>query len=338
MSDTCLETQQLISLAYDNEVVTSADLAAAKRHCSECAACAAYVNGLARLRAIRAPAAPASVLDAAISAVRVERMRDAEHAATAAAREQKDAADSETVVPLRPVGHWHRMATWGTAAAAVFLVVGIVTWQGVRYLATPERQTESMDTFSYEDLEAATPDENYSGAATAQLDAGDTLRSVLPAPPYVVFDGWVYEVTEDNERVPADTAPIGLITTDFGSGTPSPQNVYAADATDSILIVEQDRNARVARRVTREFNGKDFGLTSSDITVFGTWPALTSAHPQPSSAEGMPEYDRLREQSEGQQIYVEPGGDPARGFAIAPGTPESDPARGNPNWTWWSPL
>ncbi|MHB9003614.1 MAG: hypothetical protein ACYC6C_06060, partial [Coriobacteriia bacterium] len=137
MSDTCLKTQELISVAYDNEVLTSADLAAAKKHCAECPTCAAYVKDLARLRAIPAPPAPASVVDAAVSAVRVQRMRDAERAATAAARDPKNPAASDTVVPLRSQRSWRALATWGTAAAAVFLVVGIITWQGVRYLATP---------------------------------------------------------------------------------------------------------------------------------------------------------------------------------------------------------
>lgn len=336
MSETCLKTQELISVAYDNEVLTSAELAAAKKHCAECATCAAYVKGLAALRAIPAPTTPTSVLDAAVSAVRVERMRDAERAATAAARDRKS---TDTVVPIRSGRRWNTLATWGSAAAAVFLVVGIITWRGVRYLATPVQQTESTDTFTYTGPESAAPQADSSAVAGVPSESADALRSSIePAPPYVVFDGWVYEVTDDDERISTTSDPIGTLTTDFGSGTPSPRDVYAADETGSILISEEGREARVARQVTREFDGKDFGLTSSDITVFGTWPALSSGHPQPSSADGMPEYDRLRNGSEGVPVHVTPGGDPALGFAIAPGTSESDPARANPNWTWWSPL
>lgn len=344
MSEKCLDTQRLISLAYDGEVVTSADLQAAKKHCSECASCAAYVNGLARLRAVPTPAAPASVIDAAISAVRVERMRDAEKAAISTARQQNTDVDADAgAVPLRQRDRLTRITTWGAAAAAVFLVVGVITWQGVRYLAAPMQQTASTDTFSYEDLEkSAAPQANSDAgvvAGSAQPGATDEMyATVQAAPPYVVFDGWVYQVSEDEERIGVGAESIGTLTTDFGTGTPSRHDVYAGNEPLRILVAEDGRDARVAEQVTRQFDGKTYGLTSSDITVFGTWPALTASHPQPSSAEGMPEYDRQRTDSEGTAIFVQPGADPGAGFAIAPGTPETDPAAANPNWTWWAPL
>ena len=30
--------------------------------------------------------------------------------------------------------------------------------------------------------------------------------------------------------------------------------------------------------------------------------------------------------------------EPAQGFAVAPGTVATDPAAGDPYWTWWTPL
>ena len=40
----------------------------------------------------------------------------------------------------------------------------------------------------------------------------------------------------------------------------------------------------------------------------------------------------------GVQTYTATGVPQTQGFAIAPGTPATDPAGSNPNWTWWEPM
>ena len=91
--------------------------------------------------------------------------------------------------------------------------------------------------------------------------------------------------------------------------------------------------------MTRVLSGKTFQLTTgTPITRFGEWPTLPSQYPQPTQPDGSPTFRQSGADATGVAAYAPPGGPPEDGFAIAPGSSPNDPAGGNPNWTWWTPL
>ena len=91
--------------------------------------------------------------------------------------------------------------------------------------------------------------------------------------------------------------------------------------------------------VLRRFNGADFQLQPG-ITLdrYGLWPELPSSLPVPSEANGSPTFIAAGTDDSGVTVYVRVGDSPDNGFAVAPGTAPSDPAAGNPGWTWWLPA
>ena len=57
----------------------------------------------------------------------------------------------------------------------------------------------------------------------------------------------------------------------------------------------------------------------------------------PANPDGAPQFQPAGT-SMGVTAYVQSGTTADAGIAIGPNTPATDPAAGNPNWTWWTPL
>lgn len=351
MSAACHKAREIVSAAYDGEKVTVEELRAAKTHCASCAGCTAYVSGLAKLRAVAAPTIPTASLDRALEAVAGERSRDRERAAIQAARARAASAEenpaTQTETPLRAVARWSPWTSWAAAAAAVLIVVGVVTWRGVVYLGSTGTESSVSVNEDAAVLQAPPPGdatESYDTATGESSGAwGDKAQSyalrAASAPPYVVFSDFVFSVETKELRIPLGAEVIGSLTSDLGSGTPAQREVYAAEDTGQILIqADSEDVAFLARPVLREYDGRTYALQSPDITVYGTWPSLPSGLPQPSSEDGSPDYRDAGEDALGVTVYTQRGKDPAAGFALPPRTSESDPAAGNPNWTWWAPF
>ena len=112
-------------------------------------------------------------------------------------------------------------------------------------------------------------------------------------------------------------------------GGPDPSVVYVKDAEGTLFAFE---------RATRTFSARQYALSGGSITAYGTWPKLPSGVETPTNPDGSPQYVEAGTDSSGVTVYRPVGGDAATGIAVAPGTAPSDPAAGNPNWTWWVPV
>jgi hypothetical protein len=106
-----------------------------------------------------------------------------------------------------------------------------------------------------------------------------------------------------------------------------------------MIFVEDPPGHFVAfRSVERMFKGKPYVLSSNgDLTAYGQWPALPSQYATPTASDGSPTFAPAGRDDTGLQVYAPSGTSAESGFAVAPGTSTSDPAGGNPRWTWWVP-
>lgn len=338
MNKECSHAHEIISMAYDGEHVTSEDLRTAKAHCATCAECAAFVGGLARIRAVPAPIAPETAIDRAMVAVK----REAEAVAARAAKADRDAADGVTVTPglsesSRPsVRSWTTWGGWAAAAAAILVAVGVVTVNGVRYMSAPTDQAASEATLTAEQRA------NYEAAPSAMPNvAQDSSSNQLlrtGAPDFVVYQGFVYRMESDPRTIPDDATLVGSLMSDLGSGSPLTRDVYAADSPGTIIVAEDRRDGYTATALVRSFRGKSFGLQSSDFAQLGVWPSLPPGMSEPTNEDGSPVFEAAGKDDAGVPIFVVPGAEAASGFAVGPGTSATDPAAGNPGWTWWVPL
>lgn len=359
MNEDCLRAHEIISLAYDGEQVSAEDLASAKTHCASCPECATFVGGLARLRKIGAPSAPARAVDTTLAAVRGVAAQMAEERAAAL----PDATPAgEASSPSAPTGadvvsvphrlRWSTQTAWVAAAAAgIVLIVGLITVQGVRYMLAPSGQQVtyvSTDPAAKgaEGLTSGSADsaaQNYSPPASPTGEAassGTLLRQddQGAAPPYVVVAGRAFSVSDGEQTIPGDAQVAGSVVTDLGSHAPTAHEVYAAPTTGELYLAVENGRGYPLTAVNRELDGVTYALNSSEVSVFGSWPALPAGMTAPSSDDGSPVFEYAGRDDLGVKIYVLPGTSPTSGFAVAPGTKSSDPAAGNPNWTWWVPV
>lgn len=338
MSTDCKHAHEIISMAYDGEHVTAEDLRAAKAHCATCAGCAAFVGGLARVRAVPAPSAPETAIDRAMVAVK----READAAAARAAKADRDAADGATAQPERPENarrsarSWTTWGGWAAAAAAILVAVGVITANGVRYMNTPtdKAATEATLTAEQQALYGAPP----SAMPNAAQDSASYSDLREGAPDFVVYQGFVYRLESEPGTIPDDATLVGSLLSDLGSGSPLTRDVYAGDSPGTIIVAEDRRDGYTATALVRSYEGKSFALQSSELAQLGVWPSLPAGMSEPSSDDGSPVFEPAGKDDAGVPIFVLPGSEAASGFAVGPGTRATDPAAGNPGWTWWVPL
>jgi len=160
------------------------------------------------------------------------------------------------------------------------------------------------------------------------------------APDYLLFRGVVFSpgalLADSNSATPT----IGTVSTAFAStGGPQQATVFRSPLSDGSIVVQGPDGLRVYAPVIRMFSSVRYQLTSgSTIDRFGVWPTLPTRFPTPSGADGSPSFVTSGVDALGVSIYAASGRPVSEGFAVAPGTSTSDPAGGNPNWTWWSPV
>lgn len=345
----CHDVQLIVSETVDSVPVSADRLEEARAHCAACDDCAAYVRALSRIQTLPSPPVPDGLEDRILAAVRDEAAR----VETQRAREDT----AESAAPLAgaaPTTHVSLMdamrayldtperrraaALWGGAAAALLLVATVTTVSGIRAITAPIAQQDAFkaaESAPSAMVDAATVTPEYdSGAAQEQLTVPDSATQVI------AVSGVVYRLTGPVSGVASETLnPVGSTMTALDSGAGAiarpvlgvndPERVYVTNDAGELLGFD---------RVTRLYNGRTYVHASGDISSFGAWPSLPAGIAAPSNPNGTPEYVESGIDSLGVRVYRPSAAGPESGFLIAPGTAASDPAAGNPGWTWWVPA
>lgn len=337
----CRESQALLSAIHDGDPVPADKRTQAKRHCKTCGECAAFVAALARLDAFSPAAPPAELPDIIMDAVR-------EAAKPQPEPEPPMEAPARATSPLSRRIRWTPATAWlvgtsVTAAAAVLVAVSI----GVLGSRSPVRPIVDGSA-NLQQLNA--PRELSTGAATGtsggsaspgahQSTTGATAVSV---PNYIAFQDYVYLAGSMLAPGSAATPVIGETSSSFDvkGGAATQATVYRSPLTDgSIVLARGGASKQLFTPVTRTYNGQTFQLVAGvAIPSYGTWPQLPPRFTEPTASNGAPAFIQAGADASGVALYIPSGADIMQGFAVAPGTASTDPAAGDPHWTWWAPL
>jgi hypothetical protein len=349
----CLEAQQLVSAALDREPVDAALLEEAKSHCRGCAECQVFVRTLSTVHRTAPPAPAPDLADRVIARIAGERQRDRASAAVAAKRPAPTAATAsaaqaasadQLVAKLRTMWATPRrraeLVGWVAMAAVVLVFAGVVSMQGIRTMLSAGQSRVATQEFAGQSQAAAPV---VPGAAATGNPAADSSLSskaaTATAGSYVTFNGLVYVYERGSTYPRSSLTSAGSVSTalDDAAAAPIPRPVYTTPDL-GVIVVDPGSGASfmLFRLVSRQFGGVTYNLASPAIERFGVWPTMPPPMAPPSSPDGAPDYIEAGT-SAGILAYTRAGATAEAGIAIPPGTPPTDPAAANPNWTWWVP-
>lgn len=333
----CLRAAETLSAAHDGEPVDAGELAEATEHCSGCASCSMFAETLRRVDALIAPPAPGDLAERIIT-----------HISDLAARERA-AVESVAVAAEPGPGTRHegparawqrfspRLVAVASAAAVVLIALAttsVVLLRGAMPQTAGETDKSAPVTLT-EPVGAPPLSEGY--ADDSAMRAAQTA-----APPLLSLDGAVYRLVGPAEPPRSTLATAGAVTHALDStGTPVQRYAYRPVTGGLNLFVPADESGGFLEftRVVRSLGRTEYGLvTGTPLQWYGQWPTLPARFTAPLSSDGSPTFGLAAKDDLGVDVYIPPSGRIADGFAVAPGTQPSDPAAGNPNWTWWEPL
>jgi negative regulator of sigma E activity len=334
----CIRTQATLSAVHDGEHVTDDNAEAARAHVAGCDRCGAFQSDLRALQALPAPQAPPGLVDrimVAVAAVAAERAEDEQ----ALLPRQQTAApvDSEASTPrfewFTGRARWGAIGALATAAVAVIVIAVLVSRPSAPQTAATGETAATG---------AGALDLTYSNQESAKSAPSAPAATPAPAraPDYLKFNSRVYSPGSLLSASTIATQQVGTVGTAFGgAGAPTQAPAYRSPVTDGSIVVAGPDGSRIYGPVVRMFAGVKYQLVAGNaLERFGLWPELPARFPVPTSPDGSPTFVVGGGDALGVQTFTAGGIPPTQGFAIAPGTPASDPAGSNPNWTWWEPL
>lgn len=333
----CIRTQATVSALHDGERVTDENAEAARAHCDECEQCRAFRADLGALSGLPMPAAPPELVDrimVAVASIASERAQEAEGLVPPAS--ETGVSDPEEVAPRLEwfTGNvrWGTFGAIGVAAAALVLFLIIGTGRPPARNATDQAAVATSEGASSFVAPQAT-----SGAAKA---VPAPTPAPTRAPDYLTFSGRAYTPGPLLSDSAVATQSVGTVSTAFGgTGAPTEIPAYRSPLADGSIVVKGPDGSRLYEPVTRMLNSVKYQLVAGNaVERFGVWPELPPRFPVPTSPDGSPTFTVAGGDALGVQTYTAKDVPQSRGFAVAPGTPATDPAGSNPNWTWWEPL
>lgn len=371
----CLEAQRTISEALDREPLDPDLLEEAKQHCRECDDCAAFVRALNLVKRAPAPEPPTDLADRIVERVRAEaaasqsaETHKAVYSATqpaamptgTATGQARPESGSTTAEPSpsgpsgllaslmdrakRPENRSYVIA-YASAAAVLLLFVGAVGYAGVRTITSPSAPAPTSSSVVAGTQRAtveAAPNAQLSGSAAASATFGgpapkaDVAGATAPTDKYVLFNGVVYRYTAPSTEPSSALSQVGVVTSALGdaAGTPTQHLVYSG--TKGSIVIDNAGVLWAYDPVTRLYNGVTYALASAPLERYGVWPTMPPPLEAPANPDGSPGFTKAGT-SAGITVYTRLGETAQAGIAVPPDTPPSDPAAGNPNWTWWAP-
>jgi hypothetical protein len=339
----CRQAQEIVARRHDPGLRDATEIDEALEHCEACPECAAFARAVATLDAIPRPEAPERAVSSALQAVERERASD------------MAAAEAALAEPVEPPPSKGRRLTVDIAiprpaviaSAAVVFVAAVLVTVSVMTSGLPEAEQAGDQTLTADEPSAVAPLElseesagaSGEGESDAAADDGED-RAADAAPPYVQFEGRVYSVAPELNDVEVLPTPAGSVSTAKApDGSVTAYSVYQDGGGDYYLEGEQEGAFAPLDLVTRTYEARTYALsTDRAITEYGIWPTLPTYVPEPLQPNGSPIFAEVGQDAHGAVVYVRLGQTAERGIAVAPDTPRTDPAAGNPNWTWWVPT
>jgi hypothetical protein len=334
----CIRTQATLSALHDHEPVTEESAEAARIHGAGCGPCRTFASNLGVLDALPGPKAPPELVDrimVAVAAIAAERAREA----PSVGAEEVEPASPGLSEQQPPRLEWFRgNLRWGTfgaiGVAALALVLFVVIGTG-----RPPTDTTS-------DRATVTTGQGAASLVTPEVATGAAPAAPAPtpapvrAPDYLTFKSRVYTPGSLLADSTGATQSVGTVSTAFGgAGAPTQVTAYRSPIVDGSIVVNGPDGSRLYEPVTRMFTSVKYQLVAGNaVERFGVWPQLPTQFAAPASPGGSPTFTAAGGDGLGVQTYTAKGVPQTQGFAIAPGTPASDPAASNPNWTWWEPM
>ncbi len=238
------------------------------------------------------------------------------------------------------------VAIWAGAAAMLLVFVGVVAVAGVNSIlgggTTATSSSKAGDVAAESSAgresaaELAPPAQD--SATTSSTDMGAAGTAAAPSASYIVAGGSVYRLLGPSTYARSNLTTGGTTTSSLGSqDPPKALTYYVAPEKNKVVLDDGTGALLVFELITRDFAGRQFALRSGDITSFRQWPTMPPPMQAPASPDGSPQFQPAGT-SLGVKAYVQAGTTADAGIAIPPNTPATDPAGGNPNWTWWTPL
>lgn len=345
----CNEAQRIVSERLDDETLDSEQVALAKAHCRGCRECGAYVRALVQIQRLSLPQPPADLPDRVMAAVRAEAQRAAQPTAEPVEEREEAPVSAEPVSPpgfgssflayVTAPQNRRAVTIWGAAAATLFVVASVTAIGGLRQItADPSASRQAAEQVGSGDLSAmsAAPE----SAAQDGFGSAPSVEPASAAPNYVVVSGVVYVATGPVSGVETSTlTPVGATRTSLSvGGAPASRQVLGLGDPARVYIVDDAGELLGFDRVTRRYRNATYALSSGELLTYGLWATLPAGVDQPTNPNGMPEYVSAGADELGVEVFRPTAGGTDSGFAVAPGTPASDPAAGNPGWTWWIPA
>lgn len=340
----CLEVQRLLSDRHSAELVDAVALDGALGHCESCRECATFARSLAILDGIPRPTVPDRVVRATLDAVRAARVADDEATAKEAPTEDEGFEVFRAAERERPLRSWIPRAVAVATIAAVFVGgVGLAVSLMTRDLATDQTaETAPVSSGAPPGEDAAIAREEDLGAeseaGTAGASDGEGERT---APDYVLFSNHVFRVLNETSDVEVEGGSLGSLFTSKDDPISGPSAYVVYEDVDGQIYMAGDEAGVFVRliAVTRVYEGTTYVLVGPNtLDEYGEWPTLPSHITEPVTEDGAPVFSLHGRDVNGTSIYLRTGYAPSVGIAVPPGTPQRDPAGGNPNWTWWEPL
>lgn len=349
----CLQAQQVISDALDKVPVDDVSVEKAKLHCTGCPECNSFVRAIASTMRAAMPEPDPELPDRVMAAIRADMEAQAiQRAATAArssASDREGAADqpetrTDNVVRLGDSARRRTLIAWGSAAAVVLIAAGMFANQGVRQILTPTDAT-LMDSRTgipaQQESAVMAPSTQNNGVAGTQESGVPSVAPAAAPDNYIEVDGTAYKqagAVPDVDRAALNA--VGSTTSSLASGGAATQHKVLAGTQDPsrVYIALPDGTLTAFDRVTREYRGALYALKTGSIESFGIWPTYPSGVGKPTSDDGKPVFRELGPDTTGATLFEPLAGGATIGIAVGPGSPSSDPAQGNPDWTWWAPV
>jgi hypothetical protein len=317
-----LEAQQLLSEAQDGAQVDESALAEARAHAAECAECGAFENGIQLIAAVPGSVAPDGLVDGILARVQTE----------------------PSPVPVPAPEPREKRRTWLAPAIVVGVSFAALAIVGIVSIAALTGEDAGSNGGEAVDMEGLATAPSTGDAATAERAEEEAAADAPDAAgDWVSFEGLVYDVQGTQSVDASDLETVGVTATAMESPTAAPSEylVFAPveeDVRGLYLSTETSGTYYRLDPVGRFYDGATYHLaTGTTLERFGEWPTLPRSFTPPAAEDGAPTFTAW-DDAGGVTVYVAIGRTPDYGIAIAPGSPATDPARGNPGWSWWDPF